>query len=675
MTSTDVFLILLSLGLSFVAVYFQYVYKNTTKSRTTLILAVLRFLSIFFMLLLLINPIIVSKDIQIEKTPLPIWIDNSSSIKELNATVDVQTIVAKLRDNKALNEKFDINYFQFDKEFKNLDTLDFKGNQTGIEILANHQRSSIKSKSYPTLLITDGNQTFGNDYLYSFPQTSQISSIVLGDTTKIIDLKIAQLNVNKYAFYKNKFPVEVFINYNGNKTIETELSIANENSTISKQKVTFSNNEKSKIVTVLLEATKVGVQKFKAQLNSKLVEKNKTNNLKNFAVEVIDQKSEIALITSINHPDVGALKRSIENNEQRKVSIFSPMQDIKLDTYNLFILYQPNAEFKKILESIQTLNINCFIITGTQTDYNFLNKIQSDFLFSTSNQKEDYQASFNTNFSIFALDNIGFEAFPPLQNLYGTIQSKNATTSLLSATINGIKTENDLFAFIEDSNKRRGFLFGENIWKWRAFYFKENQTFDKFDLFIDKTIQFLITNATKKRLVVTHENFYNFGDNIEITAQYFNKNYEFDENALLSIKLSQKGKTSSKNFELIRSNNAYKINLDGLEAGEYSFIVKEQQSNTTYTGKFEVIAFDIEKQFVNPDYDRLKQLATQSSGAIFLPNEVDKTIDFLLKNDNYKNIQKEIIKKSPLIDWIVILILIVLTLALEWGIRKYNGLL
>jgi hypothetical protein len=41
---------------------------------------------------------------------------------------------------------------------------------------------------------------------------------------------------------------------------------------------------------------------------------------------------------------------------------------------------------------------------------------------------------------------------------------------------------------------------------------------------MDKTIQYLASSSSKKALVVNHESFYNSGDAIEITAQYFNKN-------------------------------------------------------------------------------------------------------------------------------------------------------
>jgi hypothetical protein len=58
-----------------------------------------------------------------------------------------------------------------------------------------------------------------------------------------------------------------------------------------------------------------------------------------------------------------------------------------------------------------------------------------------------------------------------------------------------------------------------------------------------------------------------------------------------------------------------------------------------------------------------------------LANQVDELIQSLLTNENYKPIQKEIVKKTPIIDWVWLLIIIALALASEWFVRKYNGLL
>ena len=246
---------------------------------------------------------------------------------------------------------------------------------------------------------------------------------------------------------------------------------------------------------------------------------------------------------------------------------------------------------------------------------------------------------------------------------------------MLSARIRNVQLQNPLLTFTENGSKRNAYLLGENIWKWRLENNLNKKSFEDFDLFTDKIIQFLVTNASKKNLNVTYESFYNSGESIEIIAEYFNKNYEFDEKSQLTIQVVNSKTKVSKKYDLLKSSNNFKVNLDGLEAGNYSFKVTEKQSNSSFLGSFEVLDFEIEKQFVNPDKSRLEQLASNTNGTIFYPNQIDNLIKSLLENENYIPIQKATIKKSPLIDWIWLLILAIITLATEWFVRKYNGLL
>lgn len=675
MTTNTILLILLSVLIAGGLSFFQYFFRTKNKSKTNLLLAFLRFFSIFGILLLLINPKITSNTFEIVKTPLPIVVDNSSSISELKANETSLEIYKKLVSNKDLQEKFEIQSYQFSNEFELSDNFNFKGNQTNLDEVAKNLKSINKNATFPTVILTDGNQTSGNDYVYSFNPNNKVFPVILGDTTTFLDLKINQLNVNKYAFHKNKFPVEVFLQYSGNKSVTADFSISQGNSVLSKQSVSFSPSKKSQVLNILLPANNIGVQVFKASITSKEQEKNTYNNIKNFAVEVIDQKSEVAIVSAINHPDLGALKRAIETNLQRKVTIVNPNKISSLQDYNILVLYQPTSEFKSVFESNKNANLNTWIITGTNTDFNFLNQIQNSLQFKMSNQKEDYLANFSTQFNLFAIDNIGFENLPPLQNSFGTVTVKENVDVLLSSRIRNVNTGSPLLAYAENQGKRSAFLLGENIWKWRLQSHIDNQSFDKFDVFVDKTIQFLASNNTKKSLVVNHESFYNSGEAIEINAQYFNKNYEFDENAKLTISLTNKNTKQTKNYDLLKSNNSYKVNLDGLSAGIYSFKVVEAKSKATYTSSFEVLDFDIEKQFVNPDLNKLTQLASQTSGNVFHPNQVDDLVKSLLKNEDYKAVQKAITKKTPLIDWIWLLVLIAISLASEWFIRKYHGLL
>ena len=675
MTISTILLLLLSLLIALGLSFYQYFYKNGTISKVTWLLAGLRFVAVFGVLLLLINPILSSKTFETIKTPLPIIVDNSSSIVDLKANKTAIELYEKLSSNSALKEKFDLQSYRFDSDFQAATTFDFKGKQTNIEEVAENLKSIYRNATFPAVVITDGNQTIGNDYVYSFDANTKVYPLVLGDTTTFLDIKIGQLNVNKYAFHKNKFPVEVFLNYSGTKSISANFKISQGNTILNTQTLSFSPTNKSSIVTVLLPANQVGLQIFKASITLKESEKNSYNNTKNFAVEVIDQKTNIAIISEIDHPDIGALKRSIETNSQRKVTTLKPNEIKALSDYNVLILYQPSSNFKSLFENNALAGINTFIITGTSTDFNLLNQYQSSLVFRMSGQREDYISSFQSQFNLFALDDIGFEQFPPLQNSFGTITPNSNVAVLLSSKIRNIATNAPLLAFSEIQGKRSAFLLGENSWKWRMQSHIETKSYEKYDVFVDKIIQYLTSNNARKSLVVNHESFYNSGDAIEITAQFFNKNYEIDEKARLTISVTNKNTKQIKKYDLLKSSNSFKVNLDGLDAGQYQFSVKELNTNTLYNGFFEILDFDIEKQFVNPDVTKLQQLATQTQGKMYLPNQVDALIKSLLDTSNYKPIEKAIVKKTPLIDWIWLLILIAIALGCEWFIRKYNGLL
>lgn len=674
MTTNTLLLLVLSIGLSGGLSFFHYFYNVKSKTKTTFVLAILRFITLFAVLILLINPILTRKTFEIIKTPLPIVVDNSSSIAALKYNTIALKEYKELVSNQAIQEKFDVQSYRFDSDFESATQFNFKGKQTNLDQVAKSLKSIHKNTNFPTVIITDGNQTTGDDYVTSFDSNNRVYPIVLGDTTTFLDIKVAQLNVNKYAFHKNKFPVEVFLNYSGTKKVTSKFTVSQGNTVFSSQLIVFSPKQKSVVLHLLLPAEKVGLQIYKAAIASNEKEKNTYNNTKNFAVEVIDQKTNVAIISAINHPDIGALKRAIETNVQRKVTVLKPNEIKSLQDYNILILYQPTEEFKSVFETNKLVGINSFIITGTHTDFTFLNQQQLNLIFRMSSQKEDYLPSFNSQFNLFALEDIGFEQFPPLQNIFGTITTNANVATLLTSKIRTIETKAPLLAFAENEGKRTAFLLGENSWKWRLQSHIATKSYEKYDVFIDKIMQYLATNNSKKSLVVTHESFYNSGDALEISAQYFNKNYEFDEKARLTIAVTNKKTKQIKTYDLLKTNTAFKVNLDGLDSGQYTFSVKELNSNTVYNGYFEVLDFDIEKQFVNPDVTKLRQLADQTNGAVFMPNKVADLIQLLLEKEDYKAIQKAVVKKTPLIDWVWLLIVLVITLTSEWFIRKYNGM-
>ena len=403
---------------------FQYLYKSKIKSNLKYLLTALRAISIFSILLLLINPKFESFTYFDEKPTLVVAVDNSESISYLKQDEKAREVVSALQSNSDLKERFNIQAYSFGKSVTTLDSLNFKERQSNLAFALKQFGEVYANQTAPIVVLSDGNQTYGSDYSFMAKGIKQpIYPIILGDSTVYSDLSIKQLNVNRYVYLKNKFPVEIIANYSGNDAINTELKIWSGNSVVFRKALQFNASKSSEIVSTALMANSVGVKTYRVELVALDNEKNKVNNYKNFGVEVIDQKTNIALVYNRMHPDLGALKKAIESNEQRSVSIIKPKDYLnKINDFQLVILYQPNNNFNLVLKEIKEQKINSFIISGTTTNWKLLNESQEYFKQTITNQTENYQPSLNRNYGIFIIENLDFNSFPPLKSEFGALQ-------------------------------------------------------------------------------------------------------------------------------------------------------------------------------------------------------------------------------------------------------------
>lgn len=675
MSSTTLILIIFSGLIALSLALFQYWSKSKRNSKLYWSFIFLRFITLFAILLLIINPKLEHLEVYTQRPNLVIAVDNSSSIKHLNQDVSASNVLETLTNNDDLNNKFEVQVYTFGSDLNPLDSLLFNQQQTNVSNAINQISLIYKESISPTVLISDGNQTYGSDYEFS-SSNQPIYPIILGDTISYTDLKIQQLNVNKYAFLKNSFPVEAFLIYNGSGTVNSQFIVTSGSSTVYSQPITFSKNNNSKIINFTLPANNIGVSAYKATLVPLDNEKNIINNVNNFAVEVIDQKTKVAIVSDFLHPDLGMLKKSIESNEQREV-VFTSFNDLinQINDFQLVVLYQPNNKFKQVFETLDKENKNKIIVVGTKTDLNFLNSIDKNFNHQITNQIEDYQVELNLNFAPFIIDEIDFESFPPLKSNYGDITFSIPYETILYKKINNISTKEPLLATYEVNGRREGILFGENIWQWRAQSYVNTKSFNEFDNFIGKLVQYLASNKKRNRLNVDYESFYNGAGNIIVKAQFFDKNFEFDARETLTISIKDEISKEEKSFPFILKNNNYQVDISNLSPSEYSFKVSTKNENISQSGNFQILEYNVEQQFLNADVTKLQRLATNSGGASYFISDANTLIDDLLNDKRFVTIQKSNKNTIPLVDWNYLLFLIIFSLAIEWFLRKYNGLI
>lgn len=631
----------------------------------------------FAILLLIVNPKFEKTTLFTEKPRLAVAVDNSQSIIHLNQTKNAENTLSLIRNNGLLNEKYDIDYYSFGNSVQNLDTLSFEENKTNLASVFNNFNQVYKNNTAPTLLITDGNQTYGRDYEFAAKKYKQdIYPIILGDTIVYSDLKLQQLNVNKYVFLKNKFSVEMVALYSGSATVNSKLQITSGNSVIYSKPLEFSKENNSYKVTALIDAKKVGVHIYKASIVPIDIEKNKINNYKQFAIEVIDERTNIALISDLLHPDLGAIKKAIESNQQRTVSILTPNEYLNSnDEYQLAVVYQPNSKFKTVYERLKQVGLNKLVVSGPQTQWSFLNKIQSYYTQEVTQQTEDYQPSLNSGYNTFNVEDFSFNNYPPLASEFGKIKFSIPTQILLYKRVNSTITEEPLLVTFEDNQKREALLTGENIWKWRAQSFLNDNSFENFDNFVGKLVQYLASNKRKSRFVIDYESFYQGNENINIRAQYFDKNYEFDANAKVNITIVNSDTDERVTLPLIQNNANYAVSLKDLKPGNYKFTASVNSNEFKRSGEFTLLEYNIEKQFLNASVTKLQEAATNGLGESYFYYETEELINNLINSDKYTAIQKSTKKIVPLIDFKYLLFFIALCLSIEWFLRKYNGLI
>lgn len=673
MSLTSILYIVLAFIFSLCIGYFQYFYTAKNTSKKNYILLIIKSLAVFLLVLLLINPTIKTSQIENTKPVLSILVDNTKSIAYFKDTAKVNYVVNQLKNDALLNNKFNIKDYYFDATLSLKDTMSFTGANTNISEAILQSNALYKNEIAPIVLLSDGNQTIGDDYSY-IASKQQIYPMIFGDTTTYKDLKISQINVNKYSYVKNKFPVEVLLNYEGKEKVTTQFKIYNQNKVVFSKRLNFSATKNSISFVTNLTSFKEGVHYYKASLQKITDEKNIKNNTKNFSIEVIDEQTKILLLTSVIHPDIGALKKAIESNKQRNVTV-TTINKFKeeLNDYQLIILFGVNKKFNTVINALKENNNNYFLISGTTTDWNFINQKQLGFNKNVINQTENYTANYSSGFQTFYQKDIGFNDFSPLKDKFGDVKINKEHQTLLFQNIHGITTQQPLLVTFEENNQKAAILLGEGIWKWRANSFLTTNSFQDFDTFVGNFVQYLASNKKRSRLDVQADKLFPANVDVTFNAFYTDKNYKFDARASLEIFITNKNtkETIQQPFSLI--NNTYKTSIGNLPSGNYTYKVSVAGQNINRFGSFKITDYDIEAQFTNANQENLKQLAKRTGGKHYYKSQFENLKQDLLSNKKYYTIQKSTLKEKNLIDWKWILFLVIGLFSVEWFIRKYHG--
>lgn len=681
--------LLVLLAVIFSVLLAWFVYRNDERflaatSPMKALLVSLRFLSILILSLLLLKPKWLQQTKEVEKPIVVFLQDASSSIMNYTdssyyASVffdDIQT------NNEELNKDYEVFTYHFDQNLHEGIQKNYSGTSTDIAKALQQVDDQFYNRNLAAIVLaSDGNFNKGMNPFYKASELNcPIFTLAMGDTSIEKDVRIESIRHNEIAYFENKFPVQFTLVSNFNSKKDFKISVRNKNKIIHEERVNLESNiPLSK--ELYIEANEEGVQFYDIVISSFDGEKNIENNKRQIAIEVLENSQNILILSSNPHPDVAALKQALQEglNYNVKTALFNSFTD-EIEAYNLIILHQipdfknnPNELLSRIISS----ETSVFFVGGIKTNWFEFNKIQDLIKVNSAGQKQEVFASINDDFNSFSLSEKCqdfIDIAPPLTAPFADIITKAPRQSLLTQKINSIETNKDLLVLHEFNEKQVAVLFAEGIWKWRLFDFQINQSHENFNELFQSISQYLTLNKDKRKLRLQYEKIITEGENFEIEAQFYNENYQLIPNAKVQMELYDKEGVDY-TYSLLASGTKYKAKVKDLREGSYNFNISAEYKDLKkhQKGTFTVLESKLESEDQTANWELLHQLSELSNGMLLNKNSFGNYADTIVKNTEQKNniyfqeYLTELIKQKG------IFLVILLSLSIEWVLRRRLG--
>ncbi|OFY87651.1 MAG: hypothetical protein A3F72_13440 [Bacteroidetes bacterium RIFCSPLOWO2_12_FULL_35_15] len=647
------------------------------------LMATFRFSVVTILSFLLLSPLLKSIHREVEKPIVIIAQDNSES---LIIGKDSSFIKKEYKQNlqkliNDLSDKYEVYSYSFAdkiKEFTSSDSLKFNEKQTDFSSLFAEIETRYSNRNVGAIVLSsDGLYNKGFNPIYSSEKIKvPIYTIALGDTTVNKDIILLKAEHNRLAYLGNEFPVEIVINAKQFKGKTTTLTVSKGDATLFTQTVNFNSDAFIITVPVLIQAKEVGLQHYKVKLSSLPEEVSVANNISDVFMEVLDARQKILILSDAPHPDIAAIKESIESNQNYEVESYLLSDfDKSLKKYNLVILHTlPSVHnpASKILSEINASNIPVWSFSGASGLF------QTDLSKASYTQKtNEVEPVLDQNFPLFTISDElrkAIKDFPAVVCPFSTYQTENNSNVLFYQRIGIVDTKKPLMLFNTIGENKVAIFTGEGIWRWRLQDFAAHNDHNLFDEFISKTVQYLSVKADKSFFRISGPGNFQENEAIQLEAEVYNESYELINEPEVNITISN-SENKKFPFTFSKTSNAYRLNAGMMPVGEYSYEAKVKIGEKIFLqhGKFSVSALQIELSNTTADHQLLFSLAKKHNGEMVYPNELDKLVSKLNSREDIKSVSYSEKKLSDLINLKWIFFLLLGLLSIEWFLRKRNG--
>ncbi|MCC6837188.1 MAG: hypothetical protein IT234_01505 [Bacteroidia bacterium] len=646
-------------------------------------MAAFRFIVVSLLCFLLLSPLLRSVVREVEKPVIIIAQDNSESLISGKDSAYYRAEYKQQMNALAeeLSGKYEVKIYSIAdgiKERSSLDSLLFNEKQTDISSLFEELETRYSNRNVgAVVLATDGIYNQGTSPLYATGQLKQnIYTIGLGDTTIKKDLILSKVEHNRMAYLGNQFPLEVIINAKRLKGKNSVLTVSKDGQVLFTRPLPINQDVFDQTVPVLLEAKQVGLQRYRIALSSVEGEMTLLNNTKDIFIDVLDARQKVLILAEAPHPDLAAIKQSIENNQNYEVESFlSDNFNGALKKYDLVILHQilnSRTGTNKLLSELENSGIPVWVFSGANT---ILKKDIS--VAGTTSKINEVEPLLDVNFPLFTLSDelkLAVKDFPAIASPYSNASSDISGNALFYQRIGIVDTKNPLMSFYNRGDTKLAIFSGEGIWRWRLQDYASHGNHNVFDELITKTVQYLSLKMDKSFFRVIAKNNFFENESIELEAEVYNDSYELINDGEVEIVITN-AENKKYPFVFSKTNTAYRLNAGSLPVGEYKYEAKTKVGAKVYSqkGSFSVSSLQIEYVNTVADHQLLYNLAKQHNGDLIYPKDLHSLAEKLNAREDIKPVSYSEKKLTDLINLKWLFVLLLIFLSAEWFIRKRNG--
>ncbi|MES3018546.1 MAG: hypothetical protein V4721_12235 [Bacteroidota bacterium] len=673
----------LALGIGYAAV----LYSSSSHLKKLLrnSLFALRALAVTILSFLLFAPLVRNVATTVEKPLIIIAQDNSASIL-VSKTKDFndKAYVADLKKlQEELSEDYDVRSFSFGGSVKDGLDLTFNSPVTDISSVFKLIEDQFSNRNIGALIIgSDGIYNRGPNPEYEARNLkSSIYTVAMGDTVAKRDLLISNVNYNNITYLDNQFQVEITVEAYQAPGSSSVLTVSDKGGVVFSRAIAINSNEFRLTVPVTLLAKSKGIQQYDIRLSPISNELSVRNNAQTIFVEVIDGRQKILILANSPHPDIAAIKQSVEINKNYsvKTSFAGDVSRTDIEEAGLVILHQLPSLTNNAQDILKMVAAKPLLhVLGAQSNVAGFSASQSIMGITSTGNTQEVVASFEPDFYAFTLSDANKQRirnFAPLITPFGNYGLKGPGSVMMSQQVGKVVTKMPLLVFGEDAQRKMAVLAGEGIWRWRLEDFQESGNHEAIDELIGKTVQYLSTREDQRKFrVYPSKNSFDENEHVLLNAELYNNAFELVNTPDVNISLTGKsGKSYS--FVFSRTTNAYSLVAGVLPAGQYSYTARTELGKDKHTagGQFVITQQQAEFKQTRANHQLLYALAQQGGGKMVFPLQVRDIAKFIKANENVKTVAYEDRKYEEPINIKLVFFVILALLSIEWFSRKRNG--